>query len=143
MKEAERLYAPPNHKLFELVPPEFAKSAKYYYGQLGRPEITHNTVWNVYMDLLVIFEENMMHVVEGWNLTAYNENFNEDHKLVEEVRREIQAEETLMIDKEDCYIGGVNDGLGPEAVDGEVEWSDSDSTEEIDIIHATLLIPEE
>ncbi len=84
-------------------------------------------------------------MVVQWNLTAYDKNYQDDHELVEEVRQEIEDEETLMMDEDDCYIGGVNDGLGPNAVDGEVEFTDSDgsSTEDIDMIQATLLIPEE
>ncbi|THV07012.1 hypothetical protein K435DRAFT_569504, partial [Dendrothele bispora CBS 962.96] len=44
--EAERLYAPPDHPVFELVSPEFDYWARSYYIQFGSPTVTGDNVWN-------------------------------------------------------------------------------------------------
>jgi hypothetical protein len=51
MQEAERLYAPPDHPVFELVSPEFNYWAHSYYIQIGSPVVTRHNVWNVYEEI--------------------------------------------------------------------------------------------
>ncbi|KAK7019500.1 hypothetical protein R3P38DRAFT_2973640 [Favolaschia claudopus] len=51
--EAE--FAPPDHEVFQLVPPEFDHWANIYYAEMGQPEVTHDTFWNVYCQLLSYF----------------------------------------------------------------------------------------
>ncbi|THU87531.1 hypothetical protein K435DRAFT_593318, partial [Dendrothele bispora CBS 962.96] len=52
IKEAERLYAPPDHPVFELVSLEFHYWARSYYIQIGSPTVTGDNVWNVYEEIL-------------------------------------------------------------------------------------------
>ncbi|KIY61925.1 hypothetical protein CYLTODRAFT_340087, partial [Cylindrobasidium torrendii FP15055 ss-10] len=51
-KEAEALYAPPDHGTFEKVPPAFHVRIHRIYTSIGCPEISDLTVWRVYMQLL-------------------------------------------------------------------------------------------
>ncbi|KAJ6558992.1 hypothetical protein B0H10DRAFT_1846232, partial [Mycena sp. CBHHK59/15] len=51
------LYAPPEHEVFQLVPPDFASVAAEFYSQLGQPAITRTDVWDIYMALLTKFED--------------------------------------------------------------------------------------
>ncbi|KIK50485.1 hypothetical protein GYMLUDRAFT_121157, partial [Collybiopsis luxurians FD-317 M1] len=53
---AEQLYAPPDHPVFQLVPPAFNHWISQYYNQLRCPEITRDNVWNVYEGLLRKFQ---------------------------------------------------------------------------------------
>ncbi|KAF9056938.1 hypothetical protein BDP27DRAFT_1152244, partial [Rhodocollybia butyracea] len=56
IKEAEQLYAPPDHPVFELVPPEFNHWITQYYHQIGSPQVNHHTLWEIYECLLEKFE---------------------------------------------------------------------------------------
>ncbi|KAG6908222.1 hypothetical protein DXG01_005694 [Tephrocybe rancida] len=51
------LYAPPNHPVFELVPLTFGTYATQFYQTLGQPVITRNNVWDVYLDILNMFNQ--------------------------------------------------------------------------------------
>ncbi|KAF8073679.1 hypothetical protein FPV67DRAFT_1410551 [Lyophyllum atratum] len=46
--EVEKIYAPPDHPVFQLTPPEFDFHANQFYSALGRPPVTFDTFWDVY-----------------------------------------------------------------------------------------------
>ena len=48
----EALYAPRNHPVFELVPPLFHERVSELYMAIGQPEVTINSFWDIYRDLL-------------------------------------------------------------------------------------------
>lgn len=50
--EVEALYAPRDHPVFELVPQTFHERVDNLYSAIGQPEITQETFWNVYLELL-------------------------------------------------------------------------------------------
>ena len=51
----EAIYAPPNHPIFELVPPIFHQRADHYYNETGCPTIMSDTFWDVYRGLRQCF----------------------------------------------------------------------------------------
>jgi len=54
--EVEQEYAPPEHSVFELVPPAFDQRANVLYGGIGRPCVQSDTFWEVYRQLLYQFQ---------------------------------------------------------------------------------------
>jgi hypothetical protein len=64
--EAE--FAPPDHEVFQLTPPEFHMRASGFYDTLGQPPITRDTFWLVYnqvLDCFKIVDDELLPVVEG------------------------------------------------------------------------------
>ncbi|KAJ7630220.1 hypothetical protein FB45DRAFT_1150186 [Roridomyces roridus] len=55
--EMEAQFAPPDHEVFLLVPPEFQYWAGVYYDAMGCPEVTHRTFWDIYRELLDYFNQ--------------------------------------------------------------------------------------
>lgn len=50
--QARDLYAPPDHPVFQLVPPSFDQMASTFYAQLGEPAVSRHNVWGIYSCLL-------------------------------------------------------------------------------------------
>lgn len=50
--EAEKLYAPPDHPCFELVPPAFERKIVAVYAAMNTPEVTFDSFWEIYRELL-------------------------------------------------------------------------------------------
>jgi hypothetical protein len=48
----EVTYVPPDHPVFNLVPPVFHERADQAYTTIGQPDITVETFWSVYRDVL-------------------------------------------------------------------------------------------
>jgi hypothetical protein len=55
----EQKYAPPDHPVFELVPPAFGIWAQHYYSALKLEAVSSKTFWNVYSALLHAFKSGM------------------------------------------------------------------------------------
>lgn len=55
----EQKYAPPDHPVFELVPPAFGIRAQRYYSQLKLGAVGSKTFWNIYSALLHAFKSEM------------------------------------------------------------------------------------
>jgi hypothetical protein len=53
--EVEQRYAPPDHPVFQLVPPTFEERVIVRYNALDRPAVTINSFWNIYHQLLAAF----------------------------------------------------------------------------------------
>jgi hypothetical protein len=54
--EMEAIYAPPNHPIFELVPPIFHQRVDRFYDEAGCPVITSDSFWDIYRGLRQRFE---------------------------------------------------------------------------------------
>ena len=52
----EQKYAPPEHPVFELVPPVFEIRAQHYYSVLKLEAVGSKTFWNIYSALLHAFK---------------------------------------------------------------------------------------
>ncbi|KAI0640541.1 hypothetical protein C8Q79DRAFT_921410 [Trametes meyenii] len=55
--EMEARWAPPDHAVFQLVPPEFNTIAEHLYAMIGSPATSSQTVWTVYLQLLQAFRQ--------------------------------------------------------------------------------------
>lgn len=55
LDEAERLYAPPEDPVFQLVPPPFEERVHGLYAGIGRPPVSSSSFWVVYLQLLQAF----------------------------------------------------------------------------------------
>ncbi|KAJ7277156.1 hypothetical protein C8J57DRAFT_1060751, partial [Mycena rebaudengoi] len=88
--EVRHLYAPPEHAVFQLVPPDFAQLATEFYLQLGQPVISRTNVWDIYMALLTQFQHlDNVHRVPvkldkhwGYALTMARDDYVEDIALI-------------------------------------------------------------
>ncbi|CAK5283374.1 unnamed protein product [Mycena citricolor] len=49
------MYAPPDHKIFHLVPPEFHDMISGIYKSIGEPSVNRESCWDVYLQLLSEF----------------------------------------------------------------------------------------
>ncbi|KAJ3764551.1 hypothetical protein FB446DRAFT_57405, partial [Lentinula raphanica] len=57
LQKMEAKYAPPDHPVFQLTPPEFNQRALYFLEhELHSPDITIHTFWDVYTSLLQLFQ---------------------------------------------------------------------------------------
>jgi hypothetical protein len=50
--EIEHIYAPPDHPVFQLVPPPLGDWLNILYEELGQPVVTSDTFWDIYLQLL-------------------------------------------------------------------------------------------
>ena len=53
----EAQYSPPDHPVFQLVPPLFLMRAEAFYEDAGQPIISSDTFWDVYRDILTRFRQ--------------------------------------------------------------------------------------
>lgn len=51
----EQEFSPPNHPVFELVPPEFEQIIAIFYEELGSPTVEKATFWTIYNNLVYRF----------------------------------------------------------------------------------------
>ncbi|KAG1838531.1 hypothetical protein DFJ58DRAFT_733787 [Suillus subalutaceus] len=76
--EVEGIYTPPDHPVFELVPPIFGRHAQDLYGSLGKPRVSSESFWDVYQlmrqqfealegdrDLTVELSQSAVHLEDG------------------------------------------------------------------------------
>ncbi|KAG7089711.1 hypothetical protein E1B28_011366 [Marasmius oreades] len=119
LQEAENLWAPRDHEVFELVPKDFAVLIEHVYVHiLNKPELTRENVWSVYMDILECLEQ--LPTVKELPLSGYNEDDEDyslntgDKEMIAHLGPELQNLQQLLVDQDEYYMGGVNSGLGAE-----------------------------
>lgn len=56
LADIRETYAPSNHYVFDLVPPEFGAYAEEFMERMGRPEVNMDSFWVVYSELLGYFQ---------------------------------------------------------------------------------------
>lgn len=66
----ERKYAPPDHPVFQITPPEFNRRAiQFLEHNLNSPVVTMHTFWDIYTSLLNLFKsETKNNVTLGYEL---------------------------------------------------------------------------
>jgi hypothetical protein len=77
LDEMEALYTPPDHAVFELVPPAFHKHVSQLYIAINQPEVNVDTFWNVYLNLLRQIHEGHDEQLTS-TLTLHQETLNQD-----------------------------------------------------------------
>jgi len=51
-------FAPPDYEVFQLTPPAFNQHATLFYNSLGQPQISHDSFWDIYRQILQLFQVN-------------------------------------------------------------------------------------
>lgn len=114
--QVRALYAPPDHPVFQLVPPDFAALAAQFYETMGFPVITRATVWDIYDGLLDRFQSWDPEDFDVPNSVAYWDQFDiPDIDLIENLVPLANASASEGSEEGPSipgYIGGVNNGAG-------------------------------
>ncbi|KAJ7775966.1 hypothetical protein DFH07DRAFT_766906 [Mycena maculata] len=103
------LYAPPDHEVFQLVPPDFHAIITQMYAEIGQPAVTRESCWNIYLQLLGKFciLDNLYNIPQdmdaewGYALTMAREEHAKDIELIPNLQPLLGY-----------YMGGVNNGEG-------------------------------
>jgi hypothetical protein len=115
VEDARKLYAPSDHEVFALVPPDFATVVQDIYSSLGKPVINVSSVWDIYAQLHcgllaildeippVIFDQCQKSVEREDRDAQETDNFFQRHASLQE----------LVFNPAKGYLGGVNNGAGP------------------------------
>ncbi|KAJ7029221.1 hypothetical protein C8F04DRAFT_1187840 [Mycena alexandri] len=111
-----KLYAPPDHEVFQLVSPDFVRLAAEFYSQIDRPPITRTNVWDIYMNLLRDSNTYVPHPAQlddqwGYNLAMAREDYEDDLALIPNLTPLHNGSEVVGPNGY-YYMGGVNKGLG-------------------------------
>ncbi|KAG1732296.1 hypothetical protein EDB19DRAFT_2005534 [Suillus lakei] len=96
-------YIKPSHQVFDLVPQAFGEYIAQLYDQLGRPAVTRQSAWDIYLQLLDLLQ----HADE---LPPQIELL--DSSEDEEVVLLLDNYKDLPPSNDAYYMGGVNGGLG-------------------------------
>ncbi|KAF9068615.1 hypothetical protein BDP27DRAFT_1223949, partial [Rhodocollybia butyracea] len=55
VETVEKIFAPSDHPVFQLVPPSFEETISFFYNELGMPVISRSNIWDIYNLLLADF----------------------------------------------------------------------------------------
>jgi hypothetical protein len=109
-------YIPKNDPVFDLVPPSFGRIAAHFYDLIGNPTITRQNVWDVFRDILNLFEEldNIPYDAEWQDAVALGRK--DEHEYFELALPSELADLRGGMEKKTAdggfYMGGVNGGDG-------------------------------
>ncbi|KAG1778331.1 hypothetical protein EV702DRAFT_1220104 [Suillus placidus] len=101
LDHVRNLYINPSHVVFDLVPQSFGKLIQRCYEELGRPSVTRQSVWDVYLHLLDVLQVNE-------EIPSAIEDVEEDLPLLENHQDLPYREES----NGTYYMGRVGGGLG-------------------------------
>ena len=104
-----QLYISPRHPIFDLVPGPLSVYLTDCYNSLGRPPVTHATVWHVYLDVLRTVQESAVRLPPPLPTPAMIEESEAVGSLAL-----IENQRDLPFNEADgrYYMGGVGGGLG-------------------------------
>ncbi|KAJ7265692.1 hypothetical protein C8J57DRAFT_1620785 [Mycena rebaudengoi] len=111
------LYAPPDHQVFELVPPEFHTMISAIYALLGQPDVTCETCWGIYKAIVLRFRsQNLLEFFNadaewGYAMTMARGDHVEDVELLPNLKPLLNGD-SVISDTGYYYMGGVNNGAG-------------------------------
>ncbi|KAJ7765932.1 hypothetical protein DFH07DRAFT_1014518 [Mycena maculata] len=112
------LYAPPDHEVFQLVPPDFHAIITQMYAEIGQPAVTRESCWNIYLQLLGKFRilDNLYNIPQdmdaewGYALTMAREEHAKDIELIPNLQP--LRNNDVIGPSGFYYMGGVNNGEG-------------------------------
>ncbi|KAJ7744298.1 hypothetical protein DFH07DRAFT_869843 [Mycena maculata] len=112
------LYAPLDHEVFQLVPPDFHAIIIQMYAEIGQPAVTQESCWNIYLQLLGKFciLDNLYNIPQdmdaewGYALTMACEEHAKDIKLIPNLQP--LRNDDVIEPSGFYYMGGVNNGEG-------------------------------
>lgn len=90
--EARAQYAPPDHPVFQLVPPEFEQRAVDYFGDEGMPKVNRDNAWAIYLGLLAF-----LRTAEDWDVLSLSRRMEEEELEVLNLAPPRQAEQQLAV----------------------------------------------
>lgn len=114
IEEMRKWYAPPNDRVFQLVPPSFEHFADILYQSMGSPTIQRETVWDIYRELLFQFSNFDQAVAfEGeWEEALVEEECDPEYGLLDGQANLLGGVDIHDEEGSYCYMGGVNNGAG-------------------------------
>ncbi|KAJ7771896.1 hypothetical protein B0H14DRAFT_3096030 [Mycena olivaceomarginata] len=120
--QIRNLYAPKDHEVFQLVPPDFAAIVSQMYVEIGQPPVTRQSCWDIYLQLLNCFHTlddiyNIPTDVDakwGYALTLARDDYAKEIELLPNLRP-LRNGDSVIGPGGFCYMGGVNNGDGLDA----------------------------
>ncbi|KAJ7791157.1 hypothetical protein B0H14DRAFT_2395934 [Mycena olivaceomarginata] len=117
--QVRNLYAPKDHAVFQLVPPDFAVIINQLYCEIGQPPVTRQTCWDIYLQLLNRFHAlddmyNIPHGIDekwGYALTMARDDYVKEIELIPNLQPLRNGDSVIGPDGF-YYMGGVNNGEG-------------------------------
>ncbi|PBK68632.1 hypothetical protein ARMSODRAFT_887685, partial [Armillaria solidipes] len=114
IESARGIYAPPEHRVFMLVPDSFRLLADEMMEELGSPEVVQERVWELYLELLQMFHARGIIGDPEWtefvNMAPEQKDRPDEEEDIPD--EPIPAEQPLRWNEHIQYYGGVNGGLG-------------------------------
>ncbi|KAG1864859.1 hypothetical protein F4604DRAFT_1586377, partial [Suillus subluteus] len=101
------VYIKPDHPVFDLVPQALDQFIRHCYDDLGRPPVTRQSAWPIYLDLLHSIQ--LAGQLPPMDPLVDDTDINEDHLPLLENQRELLFGEAA---NDTYYMGGVHGGLG-------------------------------
>ncbi|KAJ7466375.1 hypothetical protein FB451DRAFT_1340589 [Mycena latifolia] len=119
IKEVRDLYAPQDHKVFQLVPPDFNEIIVGMYAEIGKPPVTRESCWDIYLQLLNDFRaldeaHNVPHDLDaewGYALAMAGDEHAEKMELIPDLQP-LRNGDSVVGPSGSYYMGGVNNGQG-------------------------------
>ena len=106
----ERLYAPPDHPVFTLVPQAFHERAREIYLSIGEPEVTVRTFWDIYCNMLGRLQEPDDQLTEVFNTFQANLDNNADDMALLPDMEPFRLGQPLELGGKSTYMGGLEEG---------------------------------
>ncbi|KAF7288816.1 hypothetical protein HMN09_01363400 [Mycena chlorophos] len=139
------IYAPPDHNVFELVPPDFHALAMQFYHEIATPPppVARENVWDIYLAILHRFEQlDTLYQTPadldqrwGYALTMSRDDYRDDIELLPNLEDLAEGAPDGHI-----YHGGVNNGRGMDA--GHIAALDQMMDRDLPLPHGMLDIVE-
>ena len=127
----EALYAPPNHPVFELVPPAFHEHISNLYAAIGQPEVTVETFWDIFRDLLGRLregpDEHLTEITTCYDATCRQES--DDIMPLLPNMEAFRLGQPLDLGPNANYIGGLDDPVLADGVPEFAVFTDSEGEE--------------
>ncbi|KAI6045209.1 hypothetical protein EDC04DRAFT_2636180 [Pisolithus marmoratus] len=108
LKHVHHLYVNPSHPVFDLVPSPLNTHLEACYNDLGRPAVTHHTVWDIYLDLLHAVQYHALLLLHLSTSLSTGADADDSLPLIEG-QCNLPFNDT---DGSYYYMGGVSGGLG-------------------------------
>ena len=86
LDELQQRWAPPAHEVFKLVPNEFVDHVQLLYLNLGEPQVSFDSFWNIYYHLIQLLHDQLQDLafqdVLDWHSGASSQHDQEEIPLI-------------------------------------------------------------